>query len=116
MSPFDVVRFTFRAIPLLAVPGLLVALRRASRFSRYATVVLIGWVVLVVCTNLFWSLSIEYAPNEAIREDLSSRDGGPRAFVLVFGWGYVAAYAALFEGARALYVSLTARLRRAGAA
>lgn len=97
MSEYELARNALRVIPFILIIFLSIILSKKPWFLRYAVVFILGWIAIIIFTQLFWDFSIKYAPTDEIRIDLSRRDSGPRVGALFLGWIYVAFLMVIFE-------------------
>lgn len=103
METYVVIQNVIRVSPFLILLALFVYLLRYKWYWRFGAMIAIGWVMMVVSVNLYWSYAIQYAPTTEMAIELSQKDSGPRAMVLLFGWFIGAMIGVFLEILRGCY-------------
>lgn len=103
METYVVIQNVIRISPFLILLALFVYLLRYKWYWRFGAMITIGWVMMVVSVHLYWSYAIHYAPTTEIAIELSQKDSGPRAMVLLFGWFIGAMIGVFLEILRGFY-------------
>jgi len=88
-------------------------------FLRVFIAFVVGWLLVMVCTDGYWDWRVESLPPDATEAEMrdATADGGPRVGSLILGWLYALCYLLPWIGAwLVLWVLLDHRQSRKGGA
>ena len=103
-SMYDLLQNIIRITPLLILVGLFVGLNGKKWYWRSFFVVVVGWLVFAISTNVYWWYAFQYAPNDEVRSSVALKDGAPRVFVALFGWAFALVFLIVAELIRNLTI------------
>ena len=101
---YDLLQNVIRISPILVLLGIFVCLNRKKWYWRSFIIVVVGWIVFAVSTNVYWWYAFEFASNEEVREHIALKDGAPRVFVALFGWAFALVFLIVAELIRNLTI------------
>jgi|GEM_PF-1931160 len=101
MSDYELITNAIRLAPLLIIILVGLSLIKKKAVIRVPAIFLVGWIVMIVFTFVYWHYAIEYAPSEELKYELTLKDGGAKTGSLFFGWIYSLAFILIFEVIRA---------------
>ena len=88
MDTYELTRTFIALFPILLLVGGFWFFRNSKRLIRTLILCLVGWVAFLGSVVYFWRYSIDFAPTQEIAIELTYKDGGSKAFALLFGWFY----------------------------
>lgn len=106
MSAYEIIQNTIRLAPLVILLLAFIFLHRFKWYQRLGVMFFLGWAVIAASTLLFWSYSISYAPDQGTAMTLAQKDGAPRLFVTLFGWGFGLVFLLILEAMRFAFTVL----------
>ena len=112
MSLYEFIQNLIRLSPIFIMLPSFIFLLRLQWYKRFGIMFLLGWLVFAASTLLFWSYSINNAPNEEIMIDLAQRDGASRVFGTLFGWAFGLVLLFIFELSRLFYLGLISTINK----
>jgi hypothetical protein len=100
MSAYEIIQHTIRLSPFVILLLTYIFLHQFKWYQRLAVMFFLGWAVIAASTLLFWSYSINYAPDQETAMYLAQKDGAPRLFGTLFGWVFGLIYLLILEAIR----------------
>ncbi|WGL15188.1 hypothetical protein PVT68_10420 [Microbulbifer bruguierae] len=106
MSLYELTRSAISLAPAMVLAISFIFLRQYTWYFRLGLLFFGGWILIAGSTYIFWTYSINYAPDQEILAELSRRDGAPRLLGVLFGWAYAIVVYFILESFRLLFIGL----------
>jgi hypothetical protein len=90
-------------IPLLLLITLYFIVKNMTPLYRYTLMLFFGWIILFSGVQLLLWFAFDYAPTDAVKEELTLHDGASGIFVMLFGWSVPLVLTLLLDLVRLVY-------------
>lgn len=110
MEQYEIIKTILRLLPPVLIFIVFIFVKNKNWYFRYPTVILLGWVIVSLSANFFWSYSFDYAPTEEIKHQVGMKDGAPLLTSLLFGWIYAFVLMIVYDIIYRIYLYLSQRL------
>jgi hypothetical protein len=90
-------------LPFLLIITLYFIVKNMTPLYRYTLMLFFGWIILFSGVQLLLWFAFDYAPTDAIKEELTLHDGASGIFVMLFGWSAPLVLTLLLDLVRSVY-------------
>ena len=112
MEQYEIIKTILRLLPITLIFIVFIFVKNKNWYFRYPIVILLGWVIVFLSVQFFWSYSFNYAPTEEIKHQVGMKDGAPAVGSLFFGWIYALVLMIAYDIIYKIYLYLLQRFFR----